>query len=285
MDWQRLGGVAPDRLCGARIQAHWAAQVLSAAGETFLAHVPDTSHTAMSWHADLAALALREIPGPAPCRLALRVSDLTLLLLVPGGAAVSELALAKRTLRDAYGWASAAVKAHTRGARDAALTHPGYELDPHPLAARGRFERDAGLPELALWYANAALALARFERETPGAGEVLCWPHHFDIASLVVLETDGDGDALRTVGVGLSPGDDSIAEPYWYVNHGPATERTELPPLSAGAWFTDGWIGAVLRGGALCAAGDARAQEARLEAFLASAVAASRALALEAPLE
>src|SRR5215510_13822465 len=41
MDWQKLGGVAPANLIAAREQAHWAAQVLSAAGETFLAHEPD----------------------------------------------------------------------------------------------------------------------------------------------------------------------------------------------------------------------------------------------------
>ena len=282
MEWLRLGEVAPARLAGARLQAHWAAQVISAAGETFLAHVPDTSHTAMTWDAAGAALVGREIPGTAPCRIALRVADLRLRLVARDGAAASELALPGRTLAEAYAWASAAVKAHTRGALDAALVHPGYELDPHPLASGGRFERDAGLPELSRWYADAGLALARFAGATRGAGEVLCWPHHFDIASLVVLERGRDGDALRTLGVGLSPGDGSVAEPYWYVNHGPETQRKELPPLAAGEWFRDGWIGAVLRGSELVAAGDARAQEARLQAYLGSALAASRALALEA---
>ena len=65
------------------------------------------------------------------------------------------------------------------------------------------------------------------------------------------METASTGDALRTVGVGLSPGDEFVAEPYWYVNHGPETERAELPPLAAGEWFREGWTGAVLRGSAL----------------------------------
>jgi len=285
MSWQRLGELEPARLASARVQAHWAAQVLSAAGETFLSHAPDTSHTAMSWDAEQAALVGGEIAGADPCRLALRPADLTLRLLARDGAVASQLALAGRTLADAFAWASAAVKAHTRGARDAALVHPGYDLPPHALASGGRFERDAGLLDLARWYADAALALTRFASATPGAGPVLCWPHHFDIASLVVLERDPDGEPLRTVGVGLSPGDDFVSMPYWYVNHGPETQRRDLPPLAGGDWFTDGWIGAVLRGGELVAAGDARAQQTRLEAFLASAFAASRALALEAPLE
>jgi hypothetical protein len=285
MGWQRLGEVAASRLGGARVQAHWAAQVLSAAGETFLAHVPDTSHTAMTWDPARAALVAGEIAGADPCRVALRVADLSLLLLGRDGGIAAEFGLAGRTLADAYAWTSASVKAHTRGAHGAALVHPGYELPPHALASGGRFERDAGLPELARWYADAALALTRFASGTSGAGPVLCWPHHFDIASLVVLERDSDGEPLRTVGVGFSPGDDFVAMPYWYVNHGPETPRRDLPPLASGGWFTDGWIGAVLRGGELVAAGDARAQQSRLEAFVASAFAASRALALEAPLE
>jgi hypothetical protein len=281
LDWQRLGTPAPSRLRRAREQAHWAVQVIAAAGETFLRHVPDTSHTAMRWDAGREALVGQPIPGARPCRVALRMADLALLLLADGSAASAELSLAGRTLAEADRWAADAVERHTRGEHDRALVHPAYELPPHALAAAGRFECDAGLPELARWYANADRVLRRLERETPGAGPVLCWPHHFDIATLITVESDGDGNATRTVGVGLSPGDDSIDEPYWYVNHGPETERAELPPIAAGEWFTTGWIAAVLRGDSLVAAGDAAAQEAQLRRYLASALAASRELALE----
>jgi hypothetical protein len=276
MDWQRLGAVAPARLGAARIQAHWAAQVISAAGETYLPHVPDTSHTAMTWDPAREALVGREIPGAG--RVGLRVADLSLLLLAGEGAPAAQTPLAVRTLAEAYAWTSAAVAARTR-AREVALVHPGYELSRDPLGSGGRFALDPGLPELARWYANAAQALARIARETPGAGEVLCWPHHFDIASLIALETDRDGEALRTLGVGLSPGDAFVEEPYWYVSHFPETQRRELPKLAAGEWFRDGFTGALLRGSELVAAGDARAQAARLEAYLGSALPASRALA------
>jgi len=110
---------------------------------------------------------------------------------------------------------------------------------------------------------------------------VQCWPHHFDIATLIEVDAARAGRAARTVGVGLSPGDASIDEPYCYVNHWPTTARNVLPALAAGEWFREGWAGAVLRGGSLVAAGDAAAQEGLLRAFLASAVPASRALALE----
>jgi hypothetical protein len=279
VDWQELGAVEPAALSGARAQTHWAAQVISAAGETFLAHLPDTSHTAMAWDAGLAALAGAAIPGPDACRVAVRVRDLALLLVDADGKVAAETPLAGTTLADAYAWASQAVAAHTRGRLDRPLVHPGYELPPHALARGGRFAVDpAAQSELARWYADADGELRSFAARTPGAGPVLCWPHHFDLASLLAVETGAAGEATKTIGVGLSPGDEFVAEPYWYVNHGPEAEDPALPPLAAGEWFTEGWTGAILRGGELVGAGPAPAQQAKLRAFLRSAVAASRRL-------
>jgi hypothetical protein len=279
-EWQVLGKVSPAHLRPAREQAHWALQVLSAAGETFAEHVPDTSHTASQWDAALSAFVGQRLGG---ARIGLRAADLTLLVLRDDERPAATLPLAGRTLAEAYAWAGRALSADGRS--ELGLVHPGYELPSHPIADGGRFEAAAGLDELARWYANADAVLRRFERETPGAGSVLCWPHHFDIASLVAVETDNEGAALRTVGVGFSPGDEFVPQPYWYVNHGPETARSELPPLAAGEWVSEDWIGAILRGEALIAVGDAAAQHALLERFLGSAVRESRELVLEARLD
>jgi hypothetical protein len=231
----------------------------------------------MQWDAGLAALVGQPL-GDA--RLALRPADLTLLLLEAGRPPAARLALPGSTLAEACAFAAAALAPHTRGERT--LVHPGYALPPHPIAGGGRFEAAAGLGELARWYANADRVLRRLAAATPGAGDVLCWPHHFDIASLVAVETDAAGEAAATVGVGLSPGDEFFPEPYWYVNHGPETQRAQLPPLAAGEWVGGDWTGAVLHAAALVAAPDAASQRELVEAFLASAVPASRELALEA---
>jgi len=281
MGWHLLGQVAPRDLRGAREQAHWAAQVIAATGETFCAHEADTSHTSMGWDTALAGLVGRALPGEAACRIGLRVPDLALCLLGSDGVPRAELPLAGRTLPEAYRWISEAIRAATHGALDKPLIHPGFELPEHALAHGGRFAREPGLAELARWFGNADGALRRLAQQTRGAGPVLCWPHHFDIASLIGIETGQDGRAARTVGAGLSPGDASIDEPYLYVNHSPATSRRALPPLAAGEWIRERWVGAALRGGQIVAAGDAAAQEGLLRAFLASAVQTSRALALE----
>jgi hypothetical protein len=280
--FELLGRIAPRELRRPREQAHHAVQVIAAAGETFLAHEADTGHTSMGWDAASGALVGRALPGADAIRVALRVADLTLCLLGRSGAPLAQLGLEGRTLAEAYRWTAEAVETATGGAQARPLRHPGFELPDHPLARGGRLERDPGLVELARWFAGADAVLGHLARATRGAGPVLCWPHHFDIATLIAVELDRDGRALRTVGAGLSPGDGFVAEPYAYVNHWPATARRELPPLAAGEWFTAGWTGAVLRGGDLVAAGDAAAQEARLHAFFAAAVPVSRALSLDA---
>jgi hypothetical protein len=283
MGWERMGQLAPRALRSAREQAHWAAQVIAAAGETFCAHEADTSHTSMAWDPALAGLVGRALPAAPACRVGLRLRDLSLCLLTPDGAAPAELALAGRTLPEAYRWASEAIRSTTRGALERSLVHPGFELPEHTLARGGRFATDPGLAELARWYANADALLRRLAEQIPGAGPVRCWPHHFDIASLIEIEPARDGRTARSAGAGLSPGDGSIDEPYLYVNHFPVTARRELPQLAAGEWFRAGWLGAVLRGSRIVAAGDAAAQEGASRAFLTSAVETSRALALEKP--
>jgi hypothetical protein len=113
----------------------------------------------------------------------------------------------------------------------------------------------------------------------PGAAPVRVWPHHFDVGSVLPLGA-GDGDEAPSIGVGLSPGDEGIPEPYFYATPWPPPGADEpLPDLaSPGRWRREGWTGAVLTGSDLVAAGDGRAQAARASAFLAEAVSALRAL-------
>jgi hypothetical protein len=269
LEWQRLGALAPGALGAARESLHHAVQIVAAAGETFVAHRDDISHTALVWLEGHAALAGQELAGRWPCRLAVRVRDLTLLVVDRQGAPHAELLLEERSPTEASIWAADALRDYTHGEHVHALVHPGFEIP-------GRVTRFAapadGLAELARWYANADLELQALALRTPGSGPVLCWPHHFDLATRVSLAPP------RTVGVGLSPGDAGIPEPYVYVTHSPPRASCALPPLDAGAWNTAGWLGAVLRGGDLVAAGDARAQQTLWRRFVTSAVDASRRL-------
>jgi hypothetical protein len=278
--WKVLGRPEPTALEDARLQLHYAAQLVAAVGATFLEPRPDDSHPNLGWLESTGALAGHVVPGERPFQAALRLADLELLLLDGDAKPIDSLALGGRTLEQAQAWLSGAIGRY-RGphARGSELTRPPYDLPPHPVAQGAAFARrpDRAFAELARWYANADAVLEELVARTRSASEVRCWPHHFDIATLITLTRGADGKATSTIGVGLSPGDASYAEPYWYVSPWPTAEHPKLPKLPGGGeWHTEDFLAAVLTGSRHVEAQSAQEQRSRLVAFLDAAVAACR---------
>jgi len=136
-------------------------------------------------------------------------------------------------------------------------------LPDHPAGGRphelGMLGREFG--ELSRWFAGPADALEEFAAKLagmrPGPGPLLCWPHHFDMATLVRLDAGG-GESARSVGVGMSPGDEFYAQPYVYLSPWRRFEGSlpDLPP--PGHWHIDGFFGAVITGEDILAFEDRR---------------------------
>src|SRR5262249_4520783 len=127
----------------------------------------------------------------------------------------------------------------------------------------------AWLGELGGWFASGGAGL----RDV--AAPFLVWPHHFDLGTIVFL--DPPGEHARQIGVGMSPGDGSYAEPYFYVTPFPIADGVPWPPLAGGGvWRRQGWKGAVLTASVLVAAGDASARRGHAREFLSSALAGAR---------
>jgi hypothetical protein len=273
VSWQSLGAAPPTMLVDARLQLHHAAQIVASAGVTFLAATPDDSHPNLGWVASLGALMGRPIP-PSNLQVGLRVADLTLLLVDPKGEVSDTFTLDGATLEDGYGWlAEASVRA---GAElpAAGITRAAYEIPAHPVAAGEAFSCKArdDFAELARWFANGHDALAEIAAARADSGEVRCWPHHFDLGSLAVVATNATGDLEKSIGFGLSPGDENYAEPYAYVSPWPYPDSSGLPSLaSGGQWHTQAYTSAILTGSDLVA-GASGDQSDRLRAFLAGSV-------------
>ena len=270
MTWKTLRVVPPDRLHKARVQLHWAAQLLSAPGVSVLPAAEDYSHTNLGWDVELGVLSGRTV-GPDSLRVGLVFEGLELLVL-DGERERSAMRLAGRTLQQSLSWLSRELLGE--GTR---LVLPVHDMPPHPVGDGGVFS-DAGAPErteLGAWFANAFDLIRQVVVDQASASPVRCWPHHFDVASLITLDPGTAVEDARSIGVGFSPGDGSYDQPYFYVTPWPYPETANLPPLSKGAqWHRSAWTGAVLTAERLLSVSPGEQERAAREA-LGGAVAAS----------
>jgi hypothetical protein len=152
-----------------------------------------------------------------------------------------------------------------------------YDIPAHPVALGDSFDASdrSQFEELSKWFANGASILGSLARSIPEASEVRCWPHDFDIATLIPVAHE------HTVGAGLEPGDNYYDEPYFYINMNPqpsAAQARSRPLWGRGTWHTRKWLGAVLTGSRLEGASK---QEWQVREFVDSAVSACRALATQ----
>jgi hypothetical protein len=250
--WRPLRSFDRARLAAARLQAHHATQWLARTARAYVPARSDDSHTSLGW--DDALGGLTSHPLPDGTHLGLRLADLTLALFSTDASAPHDsFSLAGRCDADACAWLMdhAAMRHLDPGALDAPL--------PYMLAEKpdgGAYTVDAeALGELAGWFsnANAALGAIREHIVTRGiaAPPVCCWPHHFDLDTLVTVA------AGRTTGIGFEPGDAYYDEPYFYVSVYPAPDVAALPALPAvGRWHTRDFTAAVATAQAILGAAD-----------------------------
>jgi hypothetical protein len=253
-----VGAVLPSELTEARLELHFAAQIVSAPGTTWLPPKPDFSHSNLGWDDRLGLLASRRA-GSASRRAALVFESLEIAVL-GGGTERASFQLAGVTTSEALSWL------HDRMDPVAsALELPSHEMPSHPLADGVPFSEGgpAARSELAAWFSNASSVLRAAVAEQSGASLVRCWPHHFDVASLVTLDPHEDPEEARSIGMGLSPGDDFYDEPYFYVNPWPRPSADALPPMAGGGahWHTEAWTGLVLTAGAILLEAPSRRSE------------------------
>jgi hypothetical protein len=137
------------------------------------------------------------------------------------------------------------------------------------LPGDGAYTIDAeALGALATWFSNADAALGTIRAHIVARGltapPVCCWPHHFDLDTLVTVAPG------RTTGIGFEPGDAHYDEPYFYVSAFPTPDAATLPPLPAiGHWHTRDFTAAVATATRICTATD---QGGAVATFLRAAV-------------
>ena len=221
------------------LEAHWAAQPLAAMGNLLLPHQEDYSHTSLVWSEPQRALLLQRADAPPrPFQAGLRIEGLTLIFLAGDGQLFQSFPLSGRTLTEAYAFCQQAVQS-LAGVRQP-LTPPKEGPSPHATNEGAPFDATAeSLAEVSALFSTANATLQRVRSAHHAREPVRCWPHHFDLATLI--ERAGQ----PTIGAGMQPGDSTYETPYYYVNIGSAPDPSALKPLRRGFWHTEGWTGAV----------------------------------------
>jgi hypothetical protein len=232
--WPMLRNPQPTTLAAARALAHRGVQWPARAALANLAPAADDSHTALGW--DPAKAALLSQPLAKDVRVGLRVGVLELVF--ARGSDSESFSLTTNSDAEASAWLDA--KLAREGLKPASGAKLAYDMPA--LSFARAVDEPPRLAALAGWFAAGAEVLTelrgKYKAFKPGPSR--CWPHHFDIAVAFDL------GAARSIGVGLSPGDDYYAQPYFYLSPYPKPDTQGLPALPRGGrWHTHEFFGAV----------------------------------------
>lgn len=129
-----------------------------------------------------------------------------------------------------------------------------YELPASVMQNGAPFEKQdsEALVSLTDLYSSTSKTLQSIFSKIPAASEIRCWPHHYDLATLVAIVAHDDPEEAKSIGFGFSPGDGGFDEPYFYLTPWPYPAMDSLYSLTAPAfWNTEGWTGGVLKAGDL----------------------------------
>ncbi len=231
-----------------RVQLHYAIQFMAATQMALATPQPDGRQVTIHWNPQISGFMGQMLAGDPPFYLALEPVTLTSLILNQQLQPLATLPLNGMTMAAALEWHTTELAKLGVPTEDIKFLDYPEDFPDHPLAHGDVFvvEDEEARRTLAAYYAHTQPLLQAIVQTQTGASPISIWPHHFDMATLITLS--GRGEDAQTIGVGLSPGDGSYDQPYWYVSPWPYPATDQLPTLSSGHWHTAGWVAAVLTG-------------------------------------
>jgi hypothetical protein len=247
--WQELSISDIAALIPVREQLHYAVQFIAAAGKYLTDPKPDDSHTSLSWHQNTSSFIGQDIENEKPYRFSLKPATLELGLCDAHLNPIKSIAIDQKSREDILDWMKISLSELSVNASTLRL-EMHYDIPDHPIAHGNTFEYTN--PEyfnfFSKVYSNADSLLTAIMNSIPESSIVLCWPHHFDIATLISLDADKDPEHARSIGIGLSPGDSEFEHPYFYISPWPYPDKSvKLPDADGpGTWHTKSWTGRLL---------------------------------------
>lgn len=266
--WIPLTDLPEERLWAALGQLHQAVQLLTAVGISYLDPRSDDSHTALKWNTEKNEFLSQPFGLEHSFQLALNPIDLKCQV-YHDQTSLIELKLNGTTLRQVA--SDLQFFLEDQGFPKQAFTmERHFELPDYPDHWSSAFDLSdqAAFALVASAYTNAYSLLVDIAHHDHRAGNLLTWPHHFDMAVLLTL---AEG---KSIGIGMSPGDSSYSRPYYYVNAWPSPDPDQIAnhALKTGKWHTEGWVGMVLPLDQILQKETGRNQAILVQSFLSEAI-------------
>ncbi len=248
--WTPLGQVPLEEVREARKQAHNAVQWLARYARCFLLAVPDDSHTALLWnpfHGSLNTAPIEVRNNQVifsfdffTLAIQAKTSLGSILFEIPiNGLTNPEVEKKFREILSKFGFPLSLFE-----------TELPYSLGPWEMADEERYEIRhfrKGAVELSKYFTNAQNLIRAVGQKRRQTFECFCWPHHFDLATFIVVEENDDPEKAKSVGFGLSPGDETYEDPYFYITPWPYPEDPEKTKLPAPVfWHTKGFVAGIV---------------------------------------
>lgn len=245
-NWKNIKGVDLEILKKNRKSLHQAVQIVGAFPRNLLPHDPTDATASLEWNSKNQSLESLHITNADRSVKVGLVLDSFELYIDTDGVKNASIQLSGKSVNGGMDWLKKELSELNIEADHLNLELP-YEIENYDYSQVLSID-DHATKEYGILYQNTQNSLQNVTSKWKEAYDIRCWPHHFDLATLIPLETDPKGEILKSIGVGLSPGDEGIEEPYIYVNIWPQVdlEALEKYSLPIGYWNKEGWSGAVL---------------------------------------
>lgn len=246
--WREFRPVDIDALAETRDQFHQALQSVAAVGRKFLPAVKNDENGTLVWVPGLSRLAGNWVTGSQAFRSSISFEDFCIYLVDDKVNTISKFELEGKKQSQVLIWLEEQIGKLGLDAFDLTMNLP-YKIPQYPTQSGAPFSADLKMSqELSKYYHNTFVSIRELSVDYGiQKPEIKIWPHHFDLATSIILKDTGDDETNTSLQMGISPGDHEFDQPYFYVNTWPHVDTTHLDKLSNGAlWHEDEWTGAVL---------------------------------------
>lgn len=273
--WRNIKGIDLEVLKATRKALHQAVQIVGALPRHLLPHDPTDGTASLVWSQEDRGLQSIPVTNNHDLEIRAGLSFKNFALNIKyADSSMDSFHMLGSSVQQGLDWIKEELNKMSFASEKLTLDLP-YEIESYDNSTNLMANKRA-CKEYARLYGNTHSVLTALITKWENAYDIRCWPHHFDLATLIPVGTDGQGEITKSIGVGLSPGDEGIEEPYLYINVWPNVELTVLEKhtLPAGHWNKEGWSGAVLTYTELLNASD---QQRSFTQFIDIAIAAIQA--------